>query len=88
MIVFDKVQAIYGVSPSGKAAGFGPAIRRFESFHPSPSSTKCTENAPMVELVDTLVLETNALCLRVRVSLGAIHTSLNKKVVIRFKPSD
>ena len=24
-----------GVSPSGKAAGFDPAIRRFESFHPS-----------------------------------------------------
>jgi hypothetical protein len=23
------------VSPSGKAAGFDPAIRRFESFHPS-----------------------------------------------------
>ena len=23
-----------GVSPSGKAAGFGPAIRRFESFYP------------------------------------------------------
>lgn len=26
-----------GVSPSGKAAGFDPAIRRFESFHPSQS---------------------------------------------------
>jgi hypothetical protein len=25
----------FGVSPSGKAAGFDPAIRRFESFHPS-----------------------------------------------------
>lgn len=24
-----------GVSPSGKAAGFGPAIPRFESLHPS-----------------------------------------------------
>jgi hypothetical protein len=24
-----------GVSPSGKAAGFDPAIRRFESCHPS-----------------------------------------------------
>ncbi len=24
----------YRVSPSGKAAGFGPATRRFESFHP------------------------------------------------------
>lgn len=24
-----------GASPSGKAAGFGPAIRRFESFRPS-----------------------------------------------------
>ena len=24
-----------GRSPSGKAAGFGPAIRRFESFRPS-----------------------------------------------------
>gem|GEM_PF-2874780 len=25
---------VVGVSPSGKAAGFDPAIRRFESFHP------------------------------------------------------
>ena len=25
------------MSPSGKAAGFDPAIRRFESFHPSQS---------------------------------------------------
>ena len=25
----------FGVSPSGKAAGFDPAIRRFESCHPS-----------------------------------------------------
>ena len=24
-----------GASPSGKAAGFGPAIQRFESFRPS-----------------------------------------------------
>ena len=29
----DELNA--GVSPSGKAAGFDPAIRRFESFHPS-----------------------------------------------------
>ena len=29
-----KKMMIYGVWPSGKAAGFGPAIRRFESFHP------------------------------------------------------
>jgi hypothetical protein len=27
--------SVAGVSPSGKAAGFDPAIRRFESFHPS-----------------------------------------------------
>jgi hypothetical protein len=30
---------IAGVSPSGKAAGFDPAIRRFESFHPSHGLT-------------------------------------------------
>src|SRR5579859_4830978 len=30
-----KVVSEVGVSPSGKAAGFDPAIRRFESFHPS-----------------------------------------------------
>jgi hypothetical protein len=29
------VLILAGVSPSGKAAGFDPAIRRFESFHPS-----------------------------------------------------
>jgi 4-diphosphocytidyl-2-C-methyl-D-erythritol kinase len=29
------VFVLAGVSPSGKAAGFDPAIRRFESFHPS-----------------------------------------------------
>ena len=28
----------FGASPSGKAAGFGPAIRRFESFRPSQKS--------------------------------------------------
>ena len=27
-----------GVWPSGKAAGFGPVSRRFESFHPSKAS--------------------------------------------------
>ncbi len=33
-----------GASPSGKAAGFGPAIRRFESFRPSyPNKTKTNE---------------------------------------------
>ena len=30
-----------GASPSGKAAGFGPAIRRFESFRPSISKRRC-----------------------------------------------
>src|SRR5690349_24278916 len=30
-----RVDEVVGVSPSGKAAGFDPAIRRFESFHPS-----------------------------------------------------
>ena len=30
-----------------------------------------SNNAPMVELVDTLVLGTSALCVGVRVSLGA-----------------
>ncbi len=33
--LFTLNQAIAGVSPSGKAAGFGPAMRRFESFHPN-----------------------------------------------------
>ena len=28
-------QPFIGVWPSGKAAGFGPVIRRFESYHPS-----------------------------------------------------
>lgn len=28
------------MSPSGKAAGFGPAIRRFESFHPRNKQKK------------------------------------------------
>ena len=32
--VTTKETAYIGVSPSGKAAGFGPAIRRFESFRP------------------------------------------------------
>lgn len=29
------------MSPSGKAAGFGPAIPRFESLHPSATSNTC-----------------------------------------------
>jgi hypothetical protein len=33
-----------GVSPSGKAAGFDPAIRRFESFHPNHSWSSCIGN--------------------------------------------
>ena len=28
------VLSIYGASPSGKAAGFDPVTRRFESFRP------------------------------------------------------
>jgi hypothetical protein len=28
----------YGAWPSGKATGFDPVIRRFESFRPSPHS--------------------------------------------------
>jgi hypothetical protein len=32
--MIDKAKCS-GASPSGKAAGFGPAIRRFESFRPS-----------------------------------------------------
>lgn len=35
LIFLDNINDYIGVSPSGKAAGFGPAIRRFESFHPS-----------------------------------------------------
>lgn len=30
-----KIKFNIGASPSGKAAGFGPAIQRFESFRPS-----------------------------------------------------
>ncbi len=30
-----------GASPSGKAAGFGPAIQRFESFRPSHYKKTC-----------------------------------------------
>jgi hypothetical protein len=37
LTIFSKLCIIInnGASPSGKAAGFGPAIRRFESFRPS-----------------------------------------------------
>ena len=35
-----KIQRVSGASPSGKAAAFGAAIRRFESCRPSHS--KCT----------------------------------------------
>src|ERR1700757_5381767 len=35
-----------GVSPSGKAAGFDPAIRRFESFHPSQFHGGAPDGAP------------------------------------------
>ncbi len=85
MIKFRNIEKIilYGVSPSGKAAGFGPAIQRFESFHPSTVRTQLIY-APMVELVDTLVLETNALCLRVRVSLGALTEQMFRTFVRRF----
>ena len=33
-----------GVSPSGKAPGFDPGIRRFESCHPSQFRAKKTAN--------------------------------------------
>ncbi len=31
----DRMGFFVGVSPSGKAPGFGPGIQRFESFYPS-----------------------------------------------------
>ena len=31
-----KYKKLVGASPSGKAPGFGPGIRRFESFRPRP----------------------------------------------------
>ena len=34
-VVVPGHRSIVGASPSGKAAGFDPAIRRFESFRPS-----------------------------------------------------
>jgi len=36
-IVVLKDIVVFGESPSGKAAGFDPAIRRFESYLPSHS---------------------------------------------------
>ncbi len=34
-LVANTEVKVVGVSPSGKAAVFGTAIRRFESFHPN-----------------------------------------------------
>ena len=34
-VKFSKSRKISGASPSGKAAVFGTAIRRFESFRPN-----------------------------------------------------
>ena len=34
ILLIYYIQIYLGVSPSGKAAGFDPVIRRFESFHP------------------------------------------------------
>ncbi len=45
MIKYKKL----GVSPSGKAAGSGPAIRGFESYHPSQALTKLSKCA-IIEL--------------------------------------
>ena len=36
-----------GASPSGKAAGFGPAIRGFESFRPSQLSFPLVDSPHM-----------------------------------------
>jgi hypothetical protein len=46
-----------GVSPSGKAAGFDPAIRRFESFHPSQVIVVGAIPRPEVTQEDELVEE-------------------------------
>ena len=35
-----------GVSPSGKAAAFGAAIRRFESYYPSHFLVSCAVTIP------------------------------------------
>ncbi len=45
----DKVSTVLiedGVSPSGKAADFGSAIRGFESLHPSQLSTVIPNSVP------------------------------------------
>ncbi len=35
MLFYVVLHFFVGVSPSGKAPGFGPGIPRFESLHPS-----------------------------------------------------
>lgn len=35
MFFYVVLYFVVGVSPSGKAPGFGPGIPRFESLHPS-----------------------------------------------------
>ena len=55
-----------GCRQVGKARGFEPRIRRFESYHP--------RFAGVVELVDTRGLEPRASCVRVQVPPPADET--------------
>ena len=43
-----SLESAIGASPSGKAAGFGPAIPRFESLRPS----SVNENKPSGEMTE------------------------------------
>jgi phosphoglycolate phosphatase-like HAD superfamily hydrolase len=66
-----------GVSPSGKAAGFGPAIQRFESFHPSFESNLMNDVAAGLK-PDALALDfdgviCNGLREYFQISLRAYH---------------
>ncbi len=58
--MFEK---IVGVSPSGKAAGFDPAIPRFKSWYSS--------HAEVAKLVDALDLGSSIYDVRVQVSPSA-----------------
>lgn len=46
-----------GMSPSGKAAGSGPAIRGFESLH--PSQMEFSLNPPLSYMVDLVLMLCN-----------------------------
>ena len=49
-----RVESLIGVSPSGKARGFDPRMRRFESCHPSHiwDSSSVVEQLAFNQLVE------------------------------------